>query len=224
MLTRTQKEESVAELREKLARATSVFVADYRGLSVAAGGRAARQAARGGRRSSTRWRRTRCCGVPSADSRRGGARPTASRGRRRSRSRSATRCALAKVLVDYAKENEQVHSSRAASWTGGRSAPAEIATIATLPSLDELRGKLVGLLQAPAQKLAALLVGAGRAARPASSRRGAASSRNPEGGAPRRLGHPPAGGRRARTHRQFIRKVEHGRSQRNRRHSSPLSP
>ena len=34
MLTRTQKEESVAELRDKFARAKSVIVADYRGLSV----------------------------------------------------------------------------------------------------------------------------------------------------------------------------------------------
>ena len=29
--------------------------------------------------------------------------------------------------------------------------------LATLPSLDELRGKIIGLLQAPATKLAALL-------------------------------------------------------------------
>src|SRR4029453_2951720 len=34
MLTRAQKEETIGQLREKLARATSVFVADYRGLSV----------------------------------------------------------------------------------------------------------------------------------------------------------------------------------------------
>ena len=34
MLTRTQKEEQVADLRDRFGRATSVFVADYRGLSV----------------------------------------------------------------------------------------------------------------------------------------------------------------------------------------------
>jgi large subunit ribosomal protein L10 len=34
---------------------------------------------------------------------------------------------------------------------------AEIARLATLPSLDELRGKLIGLLQAPAGQLARLL-------------------------------------------------------------------
>ena len=34
MLTREQKTEAVSELTEKFSRATSVFVADYRGLSV----------------------------------------------------------------------------------------------------------------------------------------------------------------------------------------------
>ena len=33
---------------------------------------------------------------------------------------------------------------------------AGVKALAELPSLDELRGKLVGLLQAPAQKLAAV--------------------------------------------------------------------
>ena len=42
---------------------------------------------------------------------------------------------------------------------------ADIAVLATLPSLDELRGKIVGLLLAPATKLARLLTepGAGLA-------------------------------------------------------------
>ena len=34
MLTRTQKEQQVAELKEKFGRATSVYVVDYRGLDV----------------------------------------------------------------------------------------------------------------------------------------------------------------------------------------------
>ena len=34
MLSRTQKEEQIADLRDRFGRATSVFVADYRGLSV----------------------------------------------------------------------------------------------------------------------------------------------------------------------------------------------
>ena len=42
--------------------------------------------------------------------------------------------------------------------------PAEeavVAALATLPSLDELRGKLVGLLQAPATKIAGVLAAPG---------------------------------------------------------------
>jgi large subunit ribosomal protein L10 len=34
---------------------------------------------------------------------------------------------------------------------------AGVKSLATLPSLDELRGKLVGLLQAPATKIAGVL-------------------------------------------------------------------
>ena len=62
-------------------------------------------------------------------------------------------------------------------------APAEIATIATLPSLDELRGKLVGLLQAPAQRIAVLLQAPGaQLARLVEARRGKLAES--EGGAP----------------------------------------
>ena len=37
------------------------------------------------------------------------------------------------------------------------SVTAKIATLATLPNLEQLRGKLVGLIQAPATKLVRLL-------------------------------------------------------------------
>jgi large subunit ribosomal protein L10 len=57
---------------------------------------------------------------------------------------------------------------------------AEIATLATLPSLDALRGRIVGLLQAPAGQLARLLnAPAGQLARVVEARRKALD----EGGA-----------------------------------------
>ena len=171
MLTRTQKEESIAELREKLARATSVFVADYRGLSVQPGERAARQAPRGGRGYEYQVAKNTLLRRAAGRLGRGRPRPTASRARPPSRSPSATRCALAKVLVDYAKENEKF-KLKGGFMDGQPLGPAEIATVATLPSLDELRGKLVGLLQAPAQKLRGAAGGARRAA--GAARRGAA--------------------------------------------------
>ena len=41
-----------------------------------------------------------------------------------------------------------------------------VKALADLPSLDELRGKIVGLLQAPATKIAGVLAGARRSAGP----------------------------------------------------------
>ena len=62
---------------------------------------------------------------------------------------------LAKILVDFAKEHE-VFQLRAGVLEGRAIGSAEIATLATLPGLDELRGKLAGLLLAPATKLVRL--------------------------------------------------------------------
>ena len=60
------------------------------------------------------------------------------------------------TLVDYAKDNEQFQL-RSAMLDGEVLDPAGISRLATLPSLDELRGRLIGLLQAPASQLARLL-------------------------------------------------------------------
>jgi large subunit ribosomal protein L10 len=170
MLTRAQKEESVAELKEKLGRATSVFVADYRGLSVRQVDALRSKLREAGQyeyavAKNTLLRRA------SADS---GAAALADcfAGPTAIAFSFGDPARLAKVLVDYAKENEKF-ALKGGFMDGRPLAPAEIATLATLPSLDELRGKLVGLLQAPAQKLAALLVApAGQLARVVEARRG----------------------------------------------------
>ena len=60
-----------------------------------------------------------------------------------------------KVLVDFAKENEKL----VIIGGGLEDKPLsknDVEALAKLPSLDELRGKMVGLLQAPASKLARL--------------------------------------------------------------------
>ena len=63
--------------------------------------------------------------------------------------------APARVLAKFAKENEKLRV-----LGGGMGSTvldlAGVKALADLPSLDELRGKLVGLLQAPAQKVAAV--------------------------------------------------------------------
>ena len=61
----------------------------------------------------------------------------------------------AKVLVDFANENEKI-----VIIGGGLEDKSlsknDVVALAKLPSLNDLRGKLVGLLQAPAAKIARL--------------------------------------------------------------------
>jgi len=63
--------------------------------------------------------------------------------------------AAPKVVSEFAKANEQFAILGGAM---GKTAlnPEGVKALASLPSLDELRGKLVGLIQAPATKLAQL--------------------------------------------------------------------
>ena len=62
----------------------------------------------------------------------------------------------AKVATQYAKENDKF------TVVGGLMGQqvldkSGISALATLPSLDELRGKIIGLIQAPATKIAGVL-------------------------------------------------------------------
>jgi large subunit ribosomal protein L10 len=157
MLTRTQKEEQVADLRDRFGRATSVFVADYRGLSVDRVNelRAKLRTSEAGGEVDYRVAKNAVLRRAAADSpidvltdRFTG--PTAvaiSYG---------DPAALAKLLVDYSKANE-VFELKGAFLDGRCLAEEEIATLATLPSREELRSQFVGLLQAPATKLVRLL-------------------------------------------------------------------
>lgn len=156
MLTRTQKETEVAELQERFQRASSVFVAEYRGLTVAAvDALRAKLRAAGG--TDFEYRVTKNTLV-----RRALAGPEAAALAPHLKGPTALAFSygdparLAKVLVDYAKENE-VFQLRGGVMDGQPLAGTDIATLATLPSLDELRARLVGLIQAPATKVAAVV-------------------------------------------------------------------
>jgi large subunit ribosomal protein L10 len=61
-----------------------------------------------------------------------------------------------KVLVAFAKENENLVILGGAA-VGSILDLEGVKTLAALPSLDELRGKIVGLIQAPATKIAGVL-------------------------------------------------------------------
>lgn len=63
--------------------------------------------------------------------------------------------AAPKAAVAFAKENDKLVILGGAMGAAALNADA-IRSLATLPSLDELRGKLAGLIQAPAAKLAQL--------------------------------------------------------------------
>ena len=63
--------------------------------------------------------------------------------------------AAAKVVTDFAKTNDKLEIVGGAMGSMLLDANG-VKALASLPSLDELRGKIVGLLQAPASKLAAI--------------------------------------------------------------------
>ena len=159
MLTRTQKEEAITELRDKFGRAEGVFVADYRGLSVQDVNDL---------RSKLHASEAACEYQVAKNTL-----------LRRAVAESAADClvehfqgptavafsfgdpvGLAKVLVDYGKERE-AFELKGGLLEGRAIDRGEIATLATLPSLEALRAKLVGLIQAPAQRLATVLAAPG---------------------------------------------------------------
>jgi large subunit ribosomal protein L10 len=156
MLTREQKQNQVAELKDKFERATSVFVADYRGLGVKQL-EALRGGLRGAEASDSEFRVAKNSVLRLASV--GNAAEGLSEhftGTTSIAMSFGDPVALAKTLVDFGKTNE-AFELRGAMLDGEVLDTAGIATLATLPSLDELRGKIVGLLQAPAGKLARLL-------------------------------------------------------------------
>ena len=61
--------------------------------------------------------------------------------------------AAAKVAVDFAKANDKLVILGGAMGTTALN-PDGVKALASLPSLDELRAKIVGLVQAPATKIA----------------------------------------------------------------------
>jgi len=168
VLTRAQKTEQISELKDKFERATSVIVADYRGIDVPAVNEL-RSKLRAGdyeyRVAKNTLLRLACEGTGVEVLREHFQGPTAIA------ISFGDPAGLAKTLVDYAKDHE-AFEIRGGMVDGKPLDRAEVGTLATLPSLDELRGKLVGLLKAPATKIAGVLQApAGQMARVIAARR-----------------------------------------------------
>ncbi len=156
MLTRTQKEEQVAELNEKFSRAKSVYVADYRGLDVAAADNLRQRIRKEGagdfeyRVAKNAVLRRAVAGLAVADLADHFSGPTAVA------ISYSDPVGLAKILSDFAKDHE-VFELKGGVVDGEIVDTAQIAELAKLPSMDALRGMIIGLLEASATKLVRLI-------------------------------------------------------------------
>ena len=63
---------------------------------------------------------------------------------------------MSKAAVDYAKTNDKFTVIGAVMGDAVLDAKG-VGALATLPSLDQIRGQLIGLIQAPATKIAGVL-------------------------------------------------------------------
>jgi large subunit ribosomal protein L10 len=156
MRTRGQKEAEVTLLREKISRANSLVIADYRGLSVTEANKL-RSKLRAGGEGGIEYRVAKNTLVRLA------VRETESAGLERYlEGPTALAIAyeepttLAKLLVEYSKENEKFEIK--GGLIEGEVVDLEaIRRLAALPSTDELRATLMAALLAPMQNLAGTL-------------------------------------------------------------------
>lgn len=151
-MDRTQKKELVASLNEVFSNAASVVVAHYKGLTVAEITDLRRKMKAAGASFQVTKNKlarlalegTPCSGI--ADLFTG---PTAI-------AFAADPVAAAKVAVEFAKGNEKLIVLGAAMGTKVLDAEG-VKALASLPSLDELRARLVGMISTPATRIAGVL-------------------------------------------------------------------
>jgi large subunit ribosomal protein L10 len=151
-MDRTQKAEAVKSLNGLLSGAGAVIVAHYSGMTVAQMGDLRSRLRKAGASFKVAKNRlavralegTNAAGI--TDLFKG---PTGI-------AYSADPVAAPKVLVAYAKENAKFKILGGVA-VGSVLDPEGVKALAELPSLDQLRGKIIGLLQAPATKIAGVL-------------------------------------------------------------------
>jgi|SRR5215471_7085880 len=151
-MDRTQKAETVQSLNGLFADAGAVIVAHYSGMTVAQMGDLRlrlRKAGASFRVAKNRLAMRALEGTPAhgiSDLFKG---PTGI-------AYSKDPIAAPKVLVAYAKENDKLKILGGVA-VGSVLNPEGVKALAELPSLDQLRGKIIGLLQAPATRIAGVL-------------------------------------------------------------------
>jgi len=156
LLTRAQKQEKITELHEKLGRATSVYLADYRGVTVEAVTRLRGRIRREGQGAYEYEVVKNTLLERAAQDTEAAALADHFQGPTVLALSFGDPVGLAKILVDFAKDVE-VFKLKGGVLAGRRLGTGEIGQLATLPPLDEIRAQLVGLVQAPATKLARLV-------------------------------------------------------------------
>ena len=151
-MDRKEKSELVAALHEEFSQAGLVVVTHNKGLTVAESTDLRRKVrAAGAKFKVTKNRLTR---LALADTKFEGigdlfTGPTAI-------AFSAYPVAAAKAVVDFAKGNDKL-VILGASLGSSKLDVEGVKALATLPSLDELRGKLLGMIQTPATRIAGIL-------------------------------------------------------------------
>ena len=151
-MDRAQKSELVAELNDTFKQAAAVVVTRNLGMTVAQSTQLRvkmRAAGASYKVAKNRLARIAAEGTPYASLSELLTGPTAL-------STSVDPVAAAKVVVDFAKTNDKLEIVGGAMGATVLDVNG-VKALAELPSLDELRAKIVGLLQAPATKVASVL-------------------------------------------------------------------
>ena len=151
-MDRTQKRELVATMKDVFSTTALVVVTEYKGLSVAELTDLRRKMKAAGAQFQVTKNRlvklaladTPCAGI--SDLFTG---PTAI-------AYSSDPVAAAKIAVEFAKQNEKLIVLGGTMGTTVLDANG-VKALATMPSLDELRGKILGMIQTPATRIAGVL-------------------------------------------------------------------
>ena len=158
-MNRTEKQQLIDELHRELQSSAHAVLVDFRGLSVPAATEFRKRMRASGSRyrvvkNSLALRASKGTALERLEARFEGTTGIAFTG--------DDPVAMAKVLMDFAKENPAL-SVKAGVVSGSQVLDAEgVKALSTMPGLAELRGRLLGLLQAPAARLVRVLAAPGQ--------------------------------------------------------------
>ena len=153
-MNRSEKQQLIDELHKELEGAPNAVLVDFRGLSVPAATEFRRKVRAAGSRyrvvkNSLALRAAKGTALERLEAKLAGTTGIAYTG--------VDPVALAKVLVDFAKDHPAL-SVKAGVVAGSQLLDAEgVKALSTMPGLPEMRARLLGLLQAPATQLVRLL-------------------------------------------------------------------